>query len=662
MPKLMYDDKNYSGNASSSGGGMFPHLIVISETGSTVTATKGSTTITARETSTDHFECDLVTPNPQDTYGTWVIHAILNGDDAQANLVVDAVKVYTVDDEHFHADIIVTYPDGAVVSCTKDGLSPMYATSSPYTFTVHSIGMYTIAGERDGIIETIEADITTNGQTINITLDLLPDGETVTPTDDVQTLLLCAGIDDKPYTTISALIADDTTLLKVITHNNAIDYLVRSTTFASAITADEDAMAMIGSYDYCADTLLADSTWATAIISSTYASSVINISTPTMTSNTTPSGECGGNGYYNNYWYAFNKSLSDFWSTNTTGASPNARIFYKFAEAVKCIAVKFAPRQDALTTGRPINYTIETSDDGSTWDSPLLAITGESAISAGEYIVHTFSNSNAKQYYSIYCTVSGIERLGLAELDFLGREIGGVQTWLRAGGITDKSYTTLAEVLADTTTLSTLIASHNAVDYLVTAKGFIDGIVADATAMSYIGLNNYCANTLLADAEWCKAIGQSAYKESVLNVKVPTMTSNTTPSGVASASTEHQPAYIAFDGNTSNGWQSVSVANHSGDYVTYKFAQSVCVKYVEVYIGLHNAAGTNITVKVRASNDNTTWTDLTDSFTTNLNTLKTVGLNNTNSYLYYQIYIVGGGITNSRARCTLLQFYGREDV
>ena len=215
MPKLMYDDKNYSGNASSSGGGMFPHLIVISETGSTVTASKGSTVITARETSTEHFECDLVTPNPQDTYGTWVIHAILNGDDAQANLVVDAVKVYTVDDEHFHADIIVTYPDGAVVSCTKDGLSPMYATSSPYTFTVHSIGMYTITGERDGTTETVELDIISNGQTENVTLDLLPDGKTITPTDNIQTLLHCASIDDKSYTTISELLADDPFKLNV---------------------------------------------------------------------------------------------------------------------------------------------------------------------------------------------------------------------------------------------------------------------------------------------------------------------------------------------------------------------------------------------------------------------------------------------------------------
>ena len=73
----------------------------------------------------------------------------------------------------------------------------------------------------------------------------MPDGDSATPTDTVQTLLKCADIWDKDYTTISELIADDISLLKVLTSNNAIDYLVRSTTFATSIVADEDAMKMI---------------------------------------------------------------------------------------------------------------------------------------------------------------------------------------------------------------------------------------------------------------------------------------------------------------------------------------------------------------------------------------------------------------------------------
>lgn len=645
---------------------MFPHLIVISETGSTVTATKGSTTITARETSTDHFECDLVTPNPQDTYGTWVIHAILNGDDAQANLVVDAVKVYTVDDEHFHADIIVTYPDGAVVSCTKDGLSPMYATSSPYTFTVHSIGMYTIAGERDDITEIVEVDITTNGQTINITLDLLPDGETVTPTDDVQTLLLCAGIDDKPYTTISALIADDTTLLKVITHDNAIDYLVRSTTFASAITADSDAMAMIGSYDYASDTLLADSTWAMAITDSTYASSVINISTPKMTSDNTPSGVCSakttaGSSYP--AWKAFDKDNSSIWASATNPSDDYLR--YKFAKAVGIGFVKIKTVYSGSL--RLKTLSIKASNDNFSTSETLMATVTLTNQNVEDYL-YPVSPSTKFDSFGIENLTTYQSDVEIKELDFLGRQNGGVQSWLRSGGITDKTYTTLAEVLADTTTLSALIANHDAVDYLVTAKGLIDGIVADATAMSYIGLNNYCSNTLLADAEWLEAIVNSTYKESVLNVKVPTMTSDTTPSGkcgATSVASSSFHAFNAFDGITNGAgssgiWAASPIPNQ---IVWYDFERKVriyAVKFYPVKSSNYNASSKDWDIV--SSDDETVWN--TEASGTNGDALTPIDLviANPSDAMQWGCKVKTSYRENQSYAIAELVLYGREDV
>lgn len=118
----------------------------------------------------------------------------------------------------------------------------------------------------------------------------IPDGSTVTPTDDVQTLLNCADIWDKAYTTISQLLADTTSLLAVITDNNAVDYLVRSTTWASDVTGDSTAMTDIGADNYASNTLIADSTWRSAIKSSAYYDNVANDKIPTMSDNTTPSG------------------------------------------------------------------------------------------------------------------------------------------------------------------------------------------------------------------------------------------------------------------------------------------------------------------------------------------------------------------------------------
>ena len=142
-------------------GGLFPHLIIISDTGSTVTVTKGTTVISAPETSTGHFECDI----PE--FGTWTIDAVLSGDDAQMLLVVDTVKIYTVDDSHFHASITVTFPSGATCRC-QGGSENYYATTTPYTFTVHSANTYTITATDGTNTESETVVITTFGQSESV--------------------------------------------------------------------------------------------------------------------------------------------------------------------------------------------------------------------------------------------------------------------------------------------------------------------------------------------------------------------------------------------------------------------------------------------------------------------------------------------------------------
>ena len=112
--------------------GMFPHVIVISETGSVVTLTKGAKVITATETSTGHFEADV------DEYGTWTIDSVLAGDDAQTTIYVDAVKIYTIDDSHFQASITVKYnTNGTCALDTVCNIKPLYFYS-PRSNSIHS--------------------------------------------------------------------------------------------------------------------------------------------------------------------------------------------------------------------------------------------------------------------------------------------------------------------------------------------------------------------------------------------------------------------------------------------------------------------------------------------------------------------------------------------
>ena len=197
---------------------------------------------------------------------------------------------------------------GTTITCT-DGVTTLTSTcpsASPYEveFDIPNGGAWTVSGIVSGSTCTASIDIPDELELIAI-----PNGSTATPTDVIQTWLKCGGIFDKSYTTLNEVLADSTTLLALISDNNASDYLVRSTTWASGITADSTAMTDIGANDYCADTLLANSTWLTAICNSIYFENVLNVKVPTMTSDTSPSGQVIYASQYNNTtmagWKAF---------------------------------------------------------------------------------------------------------------------------------------------------------------------------------------------------------------------------------------------------------------------------------------------------------------------------------------------------------------------
>ncbi len=385
--------------------GLKPHIIVISETGSTVTLTKGTKVIYADETSPEHFEADVT------EFGTWVIDSILSGDDAQVSLVVDAVKIYTVDDSHWHADITVTYPTGGTCSCSKSGTTTLYATGSPYTFTVHESGIYTITATANGETYTDTVEVTTSGQTESLTI---PEGSTVTPTDSVATLLSCAGIHDTSITSVSDLLADTTTLLAVINSNNAIDYLVRSTTFSADITADSTAMSYIGLNNYASNTLLEDETWCEAICNSEYFESVLNVKVPVMTSNTTPSGECFGVAQSSNYYY---KSF-DGSSNGASYVGATHAVGYMFPEKKRIYKFHFEAYSNQ-STAQTRHYYLDGSDDGTTYAQikDIGNISTVNRFDAYEYNI----NANNK-YFKLYTTGSASYTWAYSKVQFYGRE------------------------------------------------------------------------------------------------------------------------------------------------------------------------------------------------------------------------------------------------
>ena len=245
--------------------------------------------------------------------------------------------------------------------------------------------------------------------------------------------------------------------------------------------------------------------------------------------------------------------------------------------------------------------------------------------------------------------------------------VNNIQIWLHCADIWDKTYTTINQVLADASTLQALIASNNAVDYMARSTSWASSVTANANAMTYIGNNNYCANKLLADTTWLNAICNSAYFESVLNVKVPTMTSPTTPYGEVFMSSQYSysdgyhPAYLVFDGNDATNWASYS--SSINEYVGYKFTAPIVVNKCRL-VPVFGTLVTDCRVKnfrIEASNDNftsqivTLYTGIYDDFT---KAYMDIGIANATKYLAYRCYVIDN-YTPYVIGILTLQFYGR---
>lgn len=543
--------------------GMSAKILINSDPGSTVTVTKpDGTVVVATQVlgTTTQWECST------GEYGVHYIHSVFNGEDAQVSLNVDTCKIYTIDDNHMHADITVTFPQGFSCRC-QGGSENLYATSNPFTFVVHNKTTYTITASAPGITYTETVEITTSGQTESIFCPSVANA----PTDDVQMWLYFGGITDKAYTTLAEVLADSTTLATLIADNNAVDYMVRSKSWASNKGL-----------------------------------------VPKMTSNTTPSGVASANNYYGSgyeAYKAFDGNSSTHWSSTLRGAS-SGYLRYQFSSAV-CVKKAYV-----YNGASQINtLQVEGSNNGTDWTPISEVITTQGG---GEEIYIPCTNNSDFIYYQIaYSQASGLGAT-FYEVQFYPQSYDGV------------------------------------------------GITEDSTAMTYIGLNNYASNTLLADSDWAKAICVSNYSDSVMNVHNPNMSSNTTPSGyVASASSVYSsqfPAYQAFDG-TGYSWCSDA---GSSFYVRLKFAEAIIINAFKMIVnhGDVNQSRQFNNWKIQGSNDASNWTDLYTSTELTVSDVVYGGLfNNSTPYLYYQLYIIKNATTKSYSpEIEELRLYSRVNV
>lgn len=185
----------------------------------------------------------------------------------------------------------------------------------------------------------------------------------------------------------------------------------------------------------------------------------------------------------------------------------------------------------------------------------------------------TISGTVGGSPYSTSVTVSSLSTAVPANLETIPdgstkTPTDDVSIWLACAAITDKAYTTLSQVLGDSETYNALLGDSNACAYMKRSTTWSTDICADQYAMNLLGQYDTACDALLSDSTWASAIANSTYWQSVLQPLVPVMTSNTTPSGTASASTGNETAYTAFDRNTSSYWGSTSPTNQRVQYAS----------------------------------------------------------------------------------------------
>lgn len=327
---------------------------------------------------------------------------------------------------------------------------------------------------------------------------------------------------------------------------------------------------------------------------------------PAMTSNTTPSGEVFGSSPYsgNELWKAFDGDPSTLAASGTSSTS--REIGYHFTSATPVKVFKYNVN---FSTAIDVGISIAYSDDGTNYTTATETFTYTTAQNGTDVLFKLSNDYGSHEYWKLILTTS---------------------------------------------------ANRSNIAY--TIQFYSNGdITTDADAMRILGKYDYACEALLSDSTWASAIVGSSYFESVLNVKVPTMTSATAPSGevISSGAVSGQDAYKAFDGNTGTYYESSTKAT-SGSWIGYVFPTPVEVsRLVHVHRQAIDAAQT---MKVQYSDDGSTWSDTGTTYIQPAAAgTETVNIIRSGAHRYWRTYLVSTS-TAQRLYIYEIQFYGRHEA
>jgi hypothetical protein len=204
------------------------------------------------------------------------------------------------------------------------------------------------------------------------------------------------------------------------------------------------------------------------------------------------------------------------------------------------------------------------------------------------------------------------------------------------------SQTAMNAVINSQTAMNAVINSSTAMNAVANSQTAMDAVINSQTAMNAV-INSQTALNAIRN----NATAWDTFINSTINVKeVPTMTSNTAPEGVSSASSitsSSYDAFKAFDKNTNTYWRA------GGDipqWIQYQFVSPVFVHTV-VITGYSNAGSTNnpTSITIQASQDGSTFIDIQTFNQEFTSTATTLYIAKQGYYKYWRVRVnsvVGG--------------------
>ena len=321
------------------------------------------------------------------------------------------------------------------------------------------------------------------------------------------------------------------------------------------------------------------------------------------------------------------------------------------------------------------NVTVQnkTFDENGTCSFTDIQVGGDYTISSGDGEINVSEPISITGDNIVNKTILHLELL-LCPDGSVAMPLNDVATWLRTnstGETSSKGYTTLAQVIADTTTLNNLMANKSAMQYLARSTGFADEGCASETFMRYLGKSTYLDSTVLNSDLWLIKIYDSNYMTEIIKGLLPTMTSNTCDVGTIALSCN---SYIVQGSNYLSSSEGYILTTDAGrqwypsdatNYITFVFTNRVNVLGFS-WSGTcaHAGNGSEGTVPINIYGRNSfgeSWNFITtaDSIKHTFNNKQGIGFLKKETYLQYKLESECPSGYSYRNVFSKLQIYGK---